>query len=265
MSSRRKKSQRQKSFSSSGKMSSFIAPGAGGSGRSRGTSFLQTEIKLSTTSYLADRLSMNTDMNEEGKKKLHRMFFKMMAMASSNTSSWYEKDEELLDEIDKIDNRRNTLFNRQASMSSGKSSSGKRRMENTGYIKLTTDQEKERLRNITMLLKIPYELNKMSLLGTAVSSNNMRTLRFFCKILKTYDENLRKEGEASTLSECLNMSNDMNHTPLMIAAESGYVDIINELVRLGADMTLVNKYDMNCLHLAVERNRIEAVLSLIHI
>lgn len=198
-------------------------------------------------------------MNEEGKKKLHRMFFKMMAMASSNTSSWYEKDEELLDEIDKFDNRRNTLFNRQASMSSGKSSSGKRRMENTGYIKLTTVQEKERLRNITMLLKIPYELNKMSLLGTAVSSNNMRTLRFFCKILKTYDENLRKEGEASTLSECLNMSNDMNHTPLMIAAESGYIDIINELVRLGADMTFVNKYEMNCLHLAVERNRVEAV------
>jgi hypothetical protein len=256
MSSRDKKSGRHQTSSGSGR-AGVAAPGAGGFGRSRGTSFLQREIKVSTTSFL-DREIESYD-NEEEKENLRRMYFKMLNMASSDHQSWHEKEnEELLDEIDKLQKRSIPhSLSRQNSTTSGNKW---RRLENTGHIRVDkSDGSDKRVKNITKLLKIPYELNKMSLLGTAVSSNNMRIVRFFCKILERYDEKLSEDEEKPALRYCLELANDIGHTPLMLAAENGYVDLINHLVMVGADMTCINKYGMNCLHLAVERNRVEAV------
>ena len=119
------------------------------------TSFLQTEIKLSTTSYLEESFPENS--GKEDHRRLKRMFFKLLRLATGS-QSWLEKDEELLNDVNKITRQGGS---REAFVSSKSKSESGIRIENTGSIKTDSEGEKTRIKEITALLKIPYANNAL--------------------------------------------------------------------------------------------------------
>ena len=98
------------------------------------------------------------------------------------------------------------------------------------------------------LLKKGYDLNKtvkttnQSVLGLAVWGNKCEMVHFLL------------ESGAN-----VNITDNLNWTPLMMASYSGYVDIVQELLRHNADVSVTNKKGMTALDLAIFYNHSEIV------
>ena len=113
----------------------------------------------------------------------------------------------------------------------------------------------QRIQELGELFSITFELNHTNLLSSAINSNNLRVVRFFCYILDSYDElDSSRRSADNGLRHCLSMHNSCGNTALLIAAEKGYVAVAEELILRGSNMIHKNVYRMNALHLAVENN-----------